>query len=368
MARVPGSTAIASDRLAIRVLPGTALAEAQAHWTALERALGGAPALSCSWAWTETWLQHYADVVEPRFLVGEADGEPRAIALVTRAPGGPLRPRTLHLGTAGEPRGSSVFVERNRLLVAPAERAAFATALMDALAAEGGWDRLRLDGLHPEDAAALLAGAGSGLPATIEEQECPVADLRAGDDVLDALSSSRRQRIRRTLKAFGALEVDWARDAEEAQAILDELIALHQERWREAGAPGAFASERFTAFHRALVARLAVEQRAALVRVRRGEEVVGCLYGLVEGERLLFYQSGLRRYEDNRLRAGVAAHVCFMRACRDRGLGLYDFLAPATRYKQELASGSERLAWAELARPSWRMQLSSAARRVRSRR
>ena len=353
-----------TDRIAVRELPSSARVEAGGLWCALEAAIG-APSLSCSWDWTETWLEHYGDVVPHRFVVGEADGVPRGIALVTEGPRRALRPRTLHLGTAGEPAGSSVFVERNRLLVAPADLPVFAAALMDHLDADRGWDRLRLDGLHAEDAAALLAGRGD---VAVDEQDSPLAELNGdGEDVLDALSSSRRQRIRRTLKAFGPLEADWAETPEQAGAIVDELIELHQARWTESGAPGAFASERFTAFHRALIARLLPTRRVALLRVRRGEEVVGCLYGLVDGERLLFYQSGLQRYDDNRLKAGVAAHVTFMRECRARGLTEYDFLAPAVRYKEELASGADRLVWAEQVRPGWRTRLSSAAAKLRSR-
>lgn len=347
--------------MTVRVVPREAREEARELWTALEAAVG-APALSCSWDWTGTWLEHYGDVVPHRFVVGEVAGEPRGIALVTEGSRRALRPRTLHLGTAGEPAGSGVFVERNRLLVGTAERAAFATAVMELLVGEGGWDRLCLDGLHAEDAELLLAGHPQ---ATVRTDDSPVADLAGGEDVLDALSSSRRQRARRTLKAFGELEGDWAGTAAEGQAILDELIVLHQARWTEAGEPGAFASDRFTAFHRALVARLLPQGRAALIRVRRGDETVGCLYGHVDGGRLLFYQGGLQRYEDNKLKAGVAAHVMFMRACREHGLTEYDFLAPATRYKEELSTRAEQLVWAELERASWRTRLLALARRVR---
>ena len=340
----------------VRVLADTERAEARAIWTELEAA-HGAPSVTCSWAWTGTWLEHYGDVVPHRFLAGEG-----GIALVTEGPRRALRPRTLHLGTAGEPAGEGVFVERNRLLVAPAQRATFATALVDHLLAESGWDVLALDGMHPDDADALLAGRDG---VVREPDDCPIADLQGGEDVLDALSSSRRQRVRRTLRAFGELESDWGQTPAEADAILDDLIALHQQRWTEAGAAGAFASARFTAFHRALIARLAPEGRAALLRVRRGEEIVGCLYGLIDGERLLFYQGGLRQYEDNKLKAGVAAHVCLMRACRERGLATYDFLAPATRYKEELSTRSEPLVWARLERRGWRVRLGLAIRALR---
>lgn len=369
---MPGATDLDQPPLRLRVLPGDARADARAIWLALEDALVRADPsqptpLSCSWAWTGTWLEHYGDVVAHRFVVAERDGAPRGIALLTDGPRRRLRPRALHLGTAGEPPGESVWVERNALLVADADRAAFARALLDHVAGRRGWDRLRLDGFQRDDADVLLAAAlEAGLPApVVDAQESPTTDLRAGDDVLAGLSASRRQRARRVLRAFGELEVDWARDAEEAVAILDELIALHQASWTERGRPGAFASARFVAFHRALVGTLAPAGLAVLARVRRDDETVGCLYGLVDGDRLLFYQSGLRRYEDNKLRAGVAAHVCLMRAARERGLATYDFLAPAARYKQELATGADLIVWAVIERPTWRVRLTRLARRLR---
>lgn len=355
-----------SGRMVVRMLDAAAREEAQRLWAAREQLLGGAPALSCSWIWTSTWLEHYGDAVAHRFAVGERDGEPLALALISQQPARPPRPRAWHLGTAGEPAGTGVFVERNRLLVAPGERAAFAAALLGAVGGERGWDRLRLDGLHADDAADLIA-ALPGASVTVEQS--PIADLQAGDDVLAALSGSRRQRIRRTLRAFGELEADWAETAEEALATLDELIDLHQRRWGEVGEPGAFAQPRFAAFHRALIARLVPRGQAALVRVRRGAETVGCLYGLIDGQRLCFYQGGLQSYDDNRLRAGVAAHVTFMQACRERGLTEYDFLAPAARYKDELASRADELTWIELTRPrNWRMRLSDTTRALRARR
>jgi CelD/BcsL family acetyltransferase involved in cellulose biosynthesis len=342
-------------------------ARAGEAWAALEAQLP-APRLTCSWDWTETWLEHYGDAVAHRFLLGTEGDEPVGIALVTDgvapAPGGALRPRVLHLGTAGEPPGETVWVERNGLLAAPGAEAAFATALLAALQRRRGWDRLALDGFLPADLAPLER-ADARVQASVEET--PLADLRGGfeeDGVLSALSSSARRRVRQTLRAFGdGLELEWAETTERGLELLAELAELHQQVRTAAGDAGAFASARFSAFHRALIARLGPE-RVMLVRVRRGEETVGCLYGLVEGERLLFYQSGLRRYEDNRLRAGVAVHALAMRACAERGLAIYDFLAPADRYKRELATGAETLAWARLERRTPRTLLAQARRRA----
>jgi CelD/BcsL family acetyltransferase involved in cellulose biosynthesis len=321
----------------------------------------------CSWTWTSTWLRHYADVVGHRFVLAENSGGPCGIALVAEQfARNPLRPPAIAIGTTGEPPGSSVFVERNRLLARPADRVEFAAALMAELYGDGRWQRLRLDGMVPEDAEALLRGTK---PTSWQVEESPVADLLAGEgnDVLTALPTSRRQRVRRVLRQMGVLETEWAETAEQALDILDELIVLHEARWRAEGKPGAFASPRFAAFHHDLIGQLAPAGRAGLFRVRRAGETIGCLYGLIDGRRLLFYQGGLRRYEENRLRPGIAAHALFMQACRDRGLAEYDFLAPTARYKRDLTARSETLVWAELERPGARLLAERVARRAKLR-
>jgi CelD/BcsL family acetyltransferase involved in cellulose biosynthesis len=356
----PTLTGLASA-LRLRLLTQHERREAGRVWRALESRLG-LPLGPASWAWTDSWLTHYGDVVGHRFAIAERGGEPRGIALLCTGSRRALRPRRLHLGTAGEPHGTGVFVEANRLVAVPEDRDAFAALLADAIDADRGWDRLCLDGVPPEDAEPLVARWPE---ARVQVEHCPVTDLTGGSDVLDALSSSRRRRLRATLRAFGPLELEWATDGDEAQALLNELIELHQRHWRARGERGAFSAPRFAAFHRDVVGRLVPSGGAAVVRVRRGSETVGCLYGLIAGTRLLFYQGGLRSYDDNRMRAGQASHLLFMRACRERGLTAYDFLAPATRYKLELATDTSPLVWAEIDRRRWRTGGSRVVRRLR---
>lgn len=340
-------------------------AEAGASWSALEERLPE-HRLMCSWDWTETWLQHYGDAVPHRFVLGSKAGMPCGAALIT-APirSSRLRPPVAALGTTGEPPGASVFVERNCLLAPEAERAAFAAALIEMLESGGErWQRLRLDGMVLEEAELLLDGRA---PVRWHVEESPVAELPADDagDVLEALPSSKRQRARRALRQFGEMQTEWAGDNVEAQHILQELIALHTTRWQAAGKPGAFASHRFRAFHQALIAKLLPTGRAALFRVRREGQTIGCLYGLADGRRMLFYQGGLRQFEDNKLRVGIAAHALFMQECCNRGFSKYDFLAPAARYKSDLSTSSEQLVWAELERGGARLRLERIARQVK---
>lgn len=312
-------------------------------WSGLERRLGSTD-LTCSWGWTETWLHHYGDTVSHRFAVGEVDGETVGIALVTASlpiPIERLRFRgVVHLGTAGEPRDQSVDVEYNRLLCEPACRASFAGALMRAIRDEVKPAAIRLDGFVPEDVALLVAG----LPEfVVGDLACPAFDLAAaraqGVDVLALLGSGVRGRIRRSNRGFGQIRTEWATTPAEALDIYDDLIALHQVRWEREGRPGAFASRRFTGFHRELIGRSMGEKPSVMLyRLRNEDGTIGCLYGFIENGMVLFYQSGFVEVEDNRLKPGLNTHACCLQECLERGLDTYNFLAGEARYKRELAT------------------------------
>jgi CelD/BcsL family acetyltransferase involved in cellulose biosynthesis len=165
------------------------------------------------------------------------------------------------------------------------------------------------------------------------------------------------------------VQTEWADTPEQALDILDELIVLHQARWARAGEPGAFASPHVAAFHRALVPRLARAGNVVLFRVRTTEGTVGCVYGFIERGRVLFYQSGLASYSDQRIRPGFVAHTLCMQCCYDRGLKEYDFLAGDSLYKRQLSTSQRELVWATWRRPALRWKvvdyLASLKRRVR---
>jgi CelD/BcsL family acetyltransferase involved in cellulose biosynthesis len=339
-----------------------------ALWAVLEER--AEPGLTCSWAWTETWLRHYGDVVPHSFLLVGSGAEPVALALVTRSArrvaGVPLV-RRVHLGTAGEPAGESVHVECNRLLALPGARPEAAAAIVRALRALHGWDELSLDGFDPQDAAALTAAGGF----EVREQPCPTTDLAAirgqGATVLEALSGGVRRRVERALRGLGELETEWAGTPAHGREIYDELVALHQARWRAAGEPGAFASARFRGFHGELIERLTAGGEAILFRVRGDAGTIACLYALVDRGRVLFYQGGVAQLADNKLRPGLVGHVLLMQACLERGLAEYDFLAGEARYKRELSTTERPLTWATARRRGVRSAALGVARALRRR-
>lgn len=333
----------------IRLLSARARHEVQDTWQQVEAHVDGG-GLTCSWAWTETWLNAYGDAVPHQFAVGVRQGTPCAMALVTRQTErikGILPIRTLHLGTAGEPAGSGVWVEYNRLLVRDEDRASFARGLMETIRGLRGWDELRLDGFAADDARAL---ASQEPRLVVQRAVCPTVDLgRAaahGGDVLSMLRSGVQRKVRQSLRVAGPLEASFAATVEEALEIFNELVTLHQRRWTASGQPGAFAHPRTVQFHRALIPRLFLRDAALLFRVRTSERTLGCLYHFVERGNVLFYQSGVAEFPDNRIRPGYLLHALCMQACYERAWQDYNFLEGDSGYKREFATVERELVWA----------------------
>jgi Acetyltransferase (GNAT) domain len=332
-------------------------------WEGLERAIG-CPGLACSHPWVETWLEHYGDLVPHRFALGEHRGTPIGLALVTDGIGqrrSRVPVRTVHLGTAGEPPADSVFVQRNRLLVTAEHGEAFASALIAALWEESKWDEVVLDGFVPEDAELLLR-AGS---FDVRHETCRTVDLSAADEtggeVIALFGAKTRKNFRRSLKGLAIVETEWAETPRQARDILDELIILHQASWAGRGHRGLFASTRLSGFHRDLTSRLASAGQLSLFRIRDERSTIACLYGFIEGNRLLSYQSGISR-PDHRLSPGLVADVLCMQAARDRGLATYDHLSGDSPYKQRLSTDQEPLIWAGARRGRARWTVVNAAR------
>ncbi|MGX6449976.1 GNAT family N-acetyltransferase, partial [Patulibacter sp. S7RM1-6] len=273
------------------------------------------------------------------------------------------------VGTGGEARGEELCPEANLAAALPGRDGAVLLALAAHLERERDWDELRIEGARREDVAPLLDRWPTDR-IVVKERPSYQYDLGAlapDADVPSALPGGPRRRARASLRALaarGELAVDWATDRDEAAAYLEELVALHQRAWTAVGEPGLFGGTAFAAFHRRLAPELVAAGRATLVRVRCGDETIGVLYGFRDGDRLLAYQSGLRRFDDNRLRPGIVSHLLAMEAARERGIAVYDHLAGEARYKRELSTATTpSRSWA-LRRPRARLAAYDLAREL----
>ena len=351
------------DGLSVTVLGSEERLSAQKVWLELEQQVADV-GLACSWDWTEVWLDHFGDVVDHDFVLVSEGSVPRAVMLLTRGVGRTrhrVPVKTLHFGTAGEPEQDAIYVEYNRLLVAPGMHRAAASAVLSVIHDDDSWDELRMDGFAPEDAAPFLT-ADPKLEPRIEP--CPTVDLRAADerngDVLAILTSNTRYQVRRSIRAFDGVDGHWAETIDEAFDIFGELVQLHQRRWKGAGRAGVFASDRFLEFHRSLVSRLFPKGAVCLYRARSPLGTIGCLYSFIERSNVLSYQLGLARFDDNKMKPGFVTHALCMQEAYDRGLSDYNFLADASPWKRELATTERQLVWAVASRPRFKIRLADA--------
>jgi len=377
-------------------------------WSELDHRIGDA-GLMCSSIWTQTWLDHFGDLVPYRFVVGRQDGRVCGVCLLTEGVdqhAGPFRVKTWHIGTAGEPEADSACIKFNRLLVEQNFRTEFVNGLLQLITADSTWDEIRLDGFVPSDAEAFLSAyrdaergrhgdaetAGkdssslslhsplpasprlavdqSRLPWESREVESHYHDLRTAHqtetDVLSQLGYATRKTIRKNLKTYGPLKTEWAESVEQAESIFADLVRLHQARWTAVGQPGAYASQRFLSFHRDLIRKLIPAEQIGLFRVSRGEEILGCVQLLIDGNRVLCYQGGSAPY-GGKLSPGVVIDFCCLEECSRRGFDAYDFMGGNSHHKQRLSTNSSRLIWATLRRPRFKFRLLDAARRLKQR-
>jgi hypothetical protein len=338
------------------------------EWQALELSLRTVP-LSCSTGWVESWLSSYGDLVPHRFAVGRIDGRMCAATLVCQGVGqkdGPCSIRTLHLGTAGEPDQHSACVEYNAVLAEPGLHGVFLRKLLDTLRREHRWDEIRLDGFPLTDVEPhLLASTRRDVRSS---RYFDLADARTKtDDPLALLRNPTRMNLRRKLRAYGQITAEWADTVARSHEIFEEMVALHQARWNAVGKGGAYASPHFLHFGRQLIDRLVGVGGTALIRVASQNEVIGCVHVLIDGDRVLKYQSGTVPYEGSRQSPGQAMDIMAIRACFERGYRAYDFLAGDNEAKRNLSTAVNELVWARLRQPSLKCAVLDVLRNVRRR-
>jgi CelD/BcsL family acetyltransferase involved in cellulose biosynthesis len=147
------------------------------------------------------------------------------------------------------------------------------------------------------------------------------------------------------------------------------MATLHQAAWQKRGELGAFASERFTGFHRTLIGRAWAKDKIHLAKITAGSDCVGILYSFYDRKKVYFYQSGFNYEPDNRLKPGLLCHALMIEWYTKYGADEYDFVAGDARYKRSLATDSRNLVWSTIDRDNAKMKslrwLSKCKERVK---
>jgi len=362
--------------------PWREASEVETAWRSLEARFR--PPWFLRWAWVENWLASLPPGLDLRLAIAGPSAEPEAgcfIGCRRRWRHGLFPVRECHLNATGYPTYDNLWIEYNAVPGRPLAWDGLLAAL------PRGWDEFHLPGL---DTAAFPGNALTSVPPGLagvpgKAIASPRVDLEAvrrreaeGGDYLDLLGRNTRSQIRRSWRlaeeAWGPVRLEEAADAREGSAFLERLVAIHQQSWQERGEAGVFGEPWFLGFHRRLIERH-FDAGVQLLALRAGDEDLGYLYNLVADGRVLFYQCGIPRLADNRIKPGLMAHTAAIRHNAARGNAIYDFLGGDTRYKQSLATvgaetspnASTDLAWFTLQQPRLVLRAESMARSLKHR-
>ncbi|GIL38125.1 GNAT family N-acetyltransferase [Roseiterribacter gracilis] len=253
----------------------------------------------------------------------------------------------LWLNQTGDAAEDSVFTERAGVLIAGGEEPAEVLAqITDTLSSDPAARRCTIWSVAGADAAHRTALSRVRPLQTVISR--PNFAARLDRDPLAAASANFRaqaRRAQRSAEEAGTVTIEAGGDVDTQLARLDALARLHQRRWTSRGAPGAFATEAFVRFHRALLQRAVPMGHAEIVTVRAGDRVLAHLYSFLWRGRVLAYQAGVDIDANSKAKPGLVAHLAAMRHYAQRGLGEYDFLAGEARYKRSLATRIDEQLW-----------------------
>jgi len=329
-------------------------------WRSLES--HGQPSYFLSWGWIENWLAALpADEAPALAVIHDGDEPSGAFFLAQRK----LRrnlvmsSNALYFNATGSPRLDGVAIEHNGMLTAPGARRSL-SGVLDLL--PGEWDEAYLPAVDRyafDDLGAPCSPLTTRYKVHIEQEaSVPFVDLEAvrtiegGYDAL--LPSSTRTLLRRTRGVLGAIDIEVAHDERQALDIYGEMIRLHARRWAARGQRGAFADAWFERFHRRLILSRLRHGEIQLVRITSGGATLGCLYNLVYRGRVLFYQSGLASFDDPHVKPGYICHAAAIEYNALAGHSTYDLVGGQAAYKDNLATGANRLVWLRVQRPQTR--------------
>lgn len=369
---MPSTNPNCTGPLSITPYPATAWPGLRDLWSELARASPYAT-FFLRHEWVESWLETFAPLLTTEILMFRASGEPVAAALlVRRSVRYKLFPlRCVFLNTSGEDPADSPFMEFNNLLCLEGWEAPVAAALREYLDRRP-WDEFRLDGFRQgPPLEALRAAFGSAVAYSTVRSDFFVnlKTLRETNTAYEsALGPTTRKRLRQNFRYYGQTTVDAAATADTALQMLDQLAELHQATWAKRGQPGAFASPRFVAFHRALIRRAFPAGGILMLRVSAGAQPVGLRYALVHAGKVYFYQSGFRYSDDKRVRPGFVVLACVVQHClADPHLTECHFMVGGDRHKQPMATDAQPLEWVRLQKDNWRTRLFRLLQRCRRR-
>lgn len=240
-------------------------------------------------------------------------------------------------------------------VVRPGAAASFAHALPTALLRKSEWHHATLSDL-PDDSVMLLAPRLDGCRERVVACDaCPFVDLEASLPVPEG--RARELEYLRRRAARHGLHVRRVQDEAEAHRTLDDLVRLHEERWRAHGRRGVLSESRVQRFHHLALGALHRAGIARMYRLQARDRCIAVLYGLAGNRRICFYLSGFDP-EARSLAPGTLLIGHALDDARAERKRYFDFLRGREPYKY---------AWGARDRTTWLRQVERGSEEETSR-
>ena len=298
--------------------------------------------------WLLTWCDHYLSSTEKLFsplffendrLVGVAPCYLRQTSL--------LSGWRLHFIGQGEPERDEVCSEYQDLICIDGYAEKCIQHFESVLKTSRHITEINLNVLTEDAAfASLLLQHTNEWDITIQSagKSYPI-DVKENDK--EQITSTRHASIRRQMRKWLESEGDWHLSHYDSQGKIDEgfelLSALHNAAWEKRGKSGAFSSETFCAFHKDFMQLCVRKNKLVLFSVADSSGLLAVFYGVVHGNTLFYYQSGIDRAVSGPGN-GVLMHMMALRVARERNLAFYDLMrGDEGSYKCQFTSSGQAL-------------------------
>jgi hypothetical protein len=182
-----------------------------------------------------------------------------------------------------------------------------------------------------------------------EEYESPFVRLPSTmDDFLHGLSSSMRYKIRknrRKLDKYSHVEFRKTSDSSELERDFEELVRLHQLRWKSKNHPGSFADKSFFLFQKTVMTHLLKNGYLDLWLLSVGDKNICANYNIRQNGKIYTYQSGIDTSFDASIAPGYLLHSYCIENAIQHGFSEYHFLLMGhfDAYKKRWANNTNDL-------------------------
>ena len=297
-----------------------------------------------SWSWIHAWINTLPSA--PTVLIAHEGNTCVGLAIFTQRNERSflgIKIKQLWLHRSGEQALDQMWIEHNDFLLHSSNVQSVRKAMLDYLIDNQYlWQELYI-GLSTDE---KLDEFECNLPYSRIDITSPdfEVDLRGKthiDDYLSDLSKNTRAQIRRTEKILsqgGNLSLTLASSDILKRTYLDEIAALHKEKWQDTEFGSGFNNPIFERFHQDLIFAPEMSNVTNLYCLKVNNEALAYIYILKDNNAWYFYLSAMKNHTDNRIKIGLLAHTFIIKEAIAQHVNKYSFLAGEARYKESLSN------------------------------